>query len=410
VESKAVVKILILSQFFDPEPALKNIAFAKALAADGHDVRVLTGFPNYPGGKVYGGYRIRWRQREVIDGITITRVPLYPSHSRSRIGRIANYGSFAASASLAALFSRWRPDVVYTYHPPLTVGLAASLISVLRGVPFVYDIQDLWPDTLAATGMIGNPRLLRFIGVLAAAVYRRAGLLMPQSPGFAQRLRAVGVPERKIRVVYNWCDEAALDDAGTWTRPAALAGKFLVTFAGTMGAGQGLDAVLDAAALLQAAQPDVRFLFIGGGIERSRLEGVARARNLTNTLFLPPVPMQQIGAVLQAADALLVHLRDDPLFSITIPSKTQAYLFAGKPIIMAVRGDAAALVRRAEAGIIVPPEDAEAIAAAVISLARTPATERKAMGARGRAFYEAELSFDVGVRAVLSTLKAAAGN
>ena len=383
------------------------MGFARALQANGHDVRVLTGFPNYPGGKVYAGYKIKWVQHETIDGIRITRVPLVPDHSRNKIKRIANYVSFAASASIAGTFSRWRPDVMFVYHPPLTVGLAAWIIGLLRGVPFVYNIQDLWPDTLKATGMIGNDRVLKLIGWVAKFVYRRAAMLLPQSPGFAARLRAVGVSDHKIRVVYNWADEAALAASAAWQKPPALDGKFVVTFAGTMGAAQGLDSVLDAAALLQTTQPDTRLLFIGSGTERARLEATAHARGLANMLFLPAVPMQEIGAVLEAADALLVHLRDDVLFTITIPSKTQAYLCSGRPTIMAVRGDAAALVSQADAGVVVPPQNAPALADAIAQLAAMTPAERAAMGARGQAFYQQQLSLGTGVTHILAALEAA---
>lgn len=404
------MRILILSQFFEPEPVLMNMAFARALQAQGHEVRVLTGFPNYPGGKIYDGYKLKLIQHATIDGIRITRVPLVPDHSRSKSKRIANYVSFAASASIVGTFSGWRPDVMFVYHPPLTVGLAAWVIGLLRGVPFVYNIQDLWPDTLSATGMIGNARVLALIGRAANFVYKRAAVLLPQSPGFAQRLRDGGVPENKIRVVHNWADEQALAGGAPWPRPESLQGKFLVTFAGTMGVGQGLDAVLEAAALLKTSQPNTRLLFIGGGTERLRLEMLARTRDLENVLFLPAVPISEISGVLQAADVLLVHLRDDPLFTITIPSKIQAYLLSGKPIIIGVRGDAAELVAKAHAGIAVPPQDAVALVDAITRMAALSSAERARMGACGKAFYQKELSLTSAVASILPALEQARAN
>ncbi len=398
------MRILILSQFFEPEPVLMNMAFARALQAQGHEVRVLTGFPNYPGGKIYDGFKTRLIHHETIDGIRITRVPLLPDHSRSKLRRIANYVSFAASASIAGTFSGWRPNVMFVYHPPLTVGLAAWVISLLRGVPFVYNIQDLWPDTLKATGMINNDHMLKFIGAIARFVYSRAAVLLPQSPGFANRLREAGVPDHKIRMLYNWADEAVPSPAATWQRPEALQGKFLVTFAGTMGAGQGLDAVLDSAAMLKESQPNTRLLLIGAGTERARLEDMARLRELTNVVFLPAVPLHKIGGVLHASDALLVYLRDDPLFAITIPSKTQAYLLAGKPIIIGVRGDAADLVMNAQAGMAVPPQDAPALVEAITRLAAMSSAEHASMGAAGKVFYQRELSLTRAVNTILDAL------
>lgn len=401
------MRILILSQFFEPEPVLMNMEFARALQARGHEVRVLTGFPNYPGGKLYPGYKLKPIQHETIDGIRITRVPLVPDHSRSKFKRIANYVSFAASASFVGTCSGWRPDAMFVYHPPLTVGLAAWVIGLLRGVPFVYNIQDLWPDTLKATGMINSARALGLIGRVAKFVYGRAAVLLPQSPGFAQRLHAVGVPEHKIRTVYNWADEKAFAASAPWQRPESLQGKFLVTFAGTMGAAQGLDDVLEAAALLKTSQPNTRLLFIGGGTEHERLKQRATSRDLTNVIFLPAVPMDAIGGVLQAADVLLVHLRDDPLFAITIPSKTQAYLLAGKPVIIGVWGDAAALVTQANAGLAIPPQDAPALADAIANMAALSSAERASMGARGKAFYQKELSLASAADHIVAALEQA---
>ena len=157
------MKILFLTQWFEPEPTLKGMTLAREMVRRGHEVQVVTGFPNYPGGRVYRGYRIRLRQREIIDGVTVTRVPLYPSHNRSGLQRAANYLSFAVSASIG-VWSVPCPDVGYVYHPPATIGLPALVLNLLRRVPFVLDIQDLWPDTLAATAMVGNRAVLNAVG------------------------------------------------------------------------------------------------------------------------------------------------------------------------------------------------------------------------------------------------------
>ncbi|HEY0705462.1 MAG TPA: glycosyltransferase family 4 protein, partial [Polyangia bacterium] len=390
-----------------PEPTVKGLPFARALARAGHEVQVITGFPNYPGGKLYPGYRIRLRQREVVDGVSITRVPLYPSHSDSVAGRVLNYASFAASVTVAALFSRFRPDVVYVYHPPLTVGLAASLVSLVRRAPFVYDVQDLWPDTLAATGMISSRRILRMIGWLADWVYRRAALVLAQSPGFVDRLIERGVPAEKVRLVYNWCDEDALArrEAAPPAALAALNGRFNVVFAGNMGKAQALESVIEAASIVAARSDRVQFVFVGGGTEVDNLQEYARKVASNNVVFLPRMSMAEVGHLLDAADVLLVHLRDEVLFAITLPSKTQAYLFAGRPIVMAVPGDAATLIGDAQAGVCAQPEDPHSIAEAVLSLESMPEAERIAMGARGRSYYQEALSLAVGTRRMLDAFE-----
>ncbi|CZZ93810.1 glycosyl transferase [Bordetella ansorpii] len=401
------MRILLITQWFDPEPALKGLAFARALQSAGHDVDVLTGFPNYPGGRLYPGYRIRPWQIEMMEGVRVVRVPLYPSHDGSAWRRALNYLSFLASAAILGPLLTRRPDVVYVYHPPATAGLAAAILATLRRVPLVYDIQDLWPDTLAATGMVRQGRLLRVVGGVCRALYRRAARIVVLSPGFARRLAERGVPLDKIDVIHNWCDERTLRAAQDSPAPLAMSGKFNVVFAGTMGAAQALESVLQAAQQVADQRDDVQFVLVGGGIERARLLAMAQWMGLPNVVFLPPMPMKEIGAVLAAADVLLVHLRNDPLFEITIPSKIQAYLAAGRPLLNGVPGDAADLVRRAEAGLNVPPEDPAALAQAVLALAHLPPASRLAMGVAGRDFYDRELALSIGAARTINTLERA---
>ncbi|MGN5352846.1 glycosyltransferase family 4 protein [Ralstonia sp. L16] len=392
------VSVLLLTQWFDPEPTFKGMVFARELVRQGFDVEVLTGFPNYPGGRIYPGYRMRWLQRETIDGVRVTRVPLYPSHDRSAIQRVLNYVSFAASALFYGLFAVRRCDVIYAYHPPLTVGIVASLIRLFRRIPVVYDIQDMWPDTLRATGMISNARALSLVDAVCKWVYRRVDRIVVLSPGFKRLLLERGVPADKVDVICNWADEASLS-APTGTLPDTFPGpdRFRLVFAGNMGKAQALGAVLEAAVLLQARESRISFVFVGGGVEVDGLKRKAAERALCNVTFIPAVPMAEVGTLLDAADALLVHLRCDPLFKITIPSKTQAYMAVGKPLLMAVDGDAADLVRESGGGVVAASEQAEAIAEAAQSLAALSPEARFAMGQRALAYYRERLALGVGV-------------
>ena len=235
-------RVLLLTQWFDPEPTFKGIVFARELVRQGFEVEVLTGFPNYPGGKVYAGYRIKLLQREVIDGVQVTRVPLYPNHDQSAIKRVLNYASFAASSLFYGLFIARRADVIYAYHPPLTVGITAGLLRLFRRIPVVYDIQDMWPDTLRATGMITNPRALSVVAGVCQWVYRRVDHIAVLSPGFKRLLQQRGVPETKVDVIYNWADEAALTSPRGHP-PASFPGpnRLRILFAGNMGKAQALD-------------------------------------------------------------------------------------------------------------------------------------------------------------------------
>lgn len=392
------VRVLLLTQWFDPEPTFKGIVFARELARQGFDVTVLTGFPNYPGGKLYAGYRVRFLQEEWIDGVRVVRVPLYPSHDRSPLKRALNYLSFAASSFVYGLGAAKRVDVIYAYHPPLTVGITAGLLRLLRRTPVVYDIQDMWPDTLRATGMLQNHAALRIIDAVCGWVYRRVDHLTVLSPGFQRLLCERGVPAQKIDVIYNWADEHSLT-APTGELPTGFpeCDRFRIMFAGNMGKAQALLSVLDAAAILQERGTRVTFVMIGGGIEVAALKARARELRLENLIFLPPVPMTEIGTMLAAADALLVHLRKDPLFSTTIPSKTQAYMAVGKPLLMAVDGDAAHLVENAAAGLVARSEEPQSIADAAECLAAMPAAALQTMGDNARNYYRTHLSLQVGV-------------
>ncbi len=393
------MRVLILSQFFDPEPTLKGLAFAKALQREGWEVEVLTGYPNYPGGRLYPGYRRRLWSREVVDGIVINRVWLSPSHDRSAVRRIVTYASFAIVAAVIGPWLVRRPDAIYVHHPPPTISLPATILRLLTGAPFVYEIQDIWPDTLATTGMLSNPLLLRLVGAWCLRVYRSADRVVVISPGFEELLVQRGVPRERLEVIYNWCDE---DRVVSSAKDPLLADElgipkgFVVMFAGALGVPQGLTAVLEAAHYCLTTVPTARFIFVGDGMERIKLEQAARARKLSNVHFTGRQPLERMGPILALADVLLVHLRNDPLFAITIPSKTQAYMRMGVPIIMAVDGNAADIVRRSSGGIVCVPGDGAGIADAVAQLYALSADERSAIGAAGRKFYDTTLSLAVG--------------
>jgi colanic acid biosynthesis glycosyl transferase WcaI len=392
-------RILLLTQWFDPEPTFKGLVFARELIRQGFEVEVVTGFPNYPGGKLYPGYSLKWLQKESIDGVLVTRVPLYPSHDQSAIRRVLNYVSFATSALLYILMGAKKPDVIYAYHPPLTIGIVAVFIRFIRRVPVVYDIQDIWPDTLRVTGMIANPSALSLVGKVCDWVYRHVDHIVVLSPGFKRLLVERGVADHKIDVIYNWCDEASLSfPAGAV--PATFPGcdKFRILFAGNMGKAQALDAVLDAAQLVVRQCPQICFVFLGGGVDLESLKQDAKKNELSNVHFLPAVPMAEVSSILAEADALLVHLKKDPLFRITIPSKTQAYMAVGKPILMAVDGDAAELVKEGNCGVMAESQNPESIAAAAIKLYRSDTSVRIAMGESSRIFYQQHLSLSAGAK------------
>ncbi|MDB3933981.1 glycosyltransferase family 4 protein [Luminiphilus sp.] len=391
-------RILLITQWFDPEPTFKGILFAKELVSRGFEVEVITGFPNYPGGTLYDGYRVKFIQKEIIDGVLVTRVPLFPSHDKSKLGRVFNYLSFAFSSFIYGLFFSKKADVIYAYHPPLTVGISALIIKLFRRVPVVLDIQDMWPDTLKATGMISNSLLLRSVSKVCNFIYSGVAKIVVLSPGFKDLLIDRGVPENKIEIIYNWADEKVLRTTNIRV-PQELnsIGSFKVLFAGNVGQAQGLDVVLDAALLLKDDVPNIHFLVLGRGLKLDDLKRRAKELDLDNVHFLPAVGMEKVGSFLGFADALLIHLNSDPLFEITIPGKTQAYMAVGKPIIMGVSGDASNLVSRADCGVCFEPEDSVALAEAAKGLMLLDSTDIQRFGKNAERFYDENLSVTVGV-------------
>jgi glycosyltransferase involved in cell wall biosynthesis len=394
------MRILYLTQWFEPEPnIIKGIHFVRALEAAGHQVTVVTGFPNYPTGKIYPGYRLRLVQYETIEGVRVVRLPLYPSHDASSLRRSLNFLSFFVSAMLYCLIRGGRYDMAYVYHPPITVGLAAAIGGGLRRLPFVLDIQDLWPDTLAATGMAGAARMVGPIGALCRFVYARARAIVVQSEGMQRTLVERGVPDAKLTVIRNWADaEFAERGVAETTDP----GRFTIVYGGNLGRAQALETAIDAVAIAARYRPEIELVLYGDGVDAAALRD--RAAGNAAVRFAGRVPPERIIAVFAAADALLLHLRDDPLFAITIPSKTQFYLAMGRPIVAGVAGEAADLLRRSGAALVAPPGDAAALARILVEIAGLPRDRRDAMGAAGRRFYAENLAFDRGMTRTLGVI------
>ena len=396
------MRILYLTQWFDPEPnVIKGPRFVRALEAAGHEVAVVTGFPNYPTGRLYPGYRLRFLERETIEGARVTRLPLYPSHDGSSLRRSLNYLSFFVSTLVFGLLRKRSFELAYVYHPPITVGLAAALSGLVRGLPFVLEVQDLWPDTVAATGM-GGARLTRLLGLVCRFVYRRASAIIVQSDGMRRTLIARGVPAAKLATIRNWAGQEPA------SAPPADAGRqdgFSVVYAGNHGRSQSLETVLDAAAIIERRRQDIRFHVYGDGIETQRLRRRAESMGLTTLRFHGRVPDEEILSAFAGAGALLLHLAEGPLFEITIPSKTQTYLAMGRPIVAGVAGETAELLRQSGAAMVVAPENPPALAHAICAMADLPREKRGAMGAAGARFYRETLSFDKAMERTLGVLE-----
>ncbi len=382
------LRVMFLTQWFEPEPVRKGSLFVKALIDAGHEVAVVTGFPNYPTGKLYPGYRLSLFQKEVINGVAITRVPLYPNHDQSSLRRIANYVSFFLSTLIYGLFFAGRYDVIYVMHPPITTAVSAALFGWVRRKPFIVDVLDLWPDSVAVSGMSGTRTLAAAVGLLCNFVYRRAAAIVVPSAGIRETLIARDVPQRKVTTIFNWADEDMARPLGRRDASQFLSpDRFNIVFAGNIGRMQALDKVVEAALKVMERAPQIKLTFIGNGVDRDSLAELVTRVGAHNVAVFPGVPITDIGDILASADALLVHLANNPLFEITIPSKTQFYLAIGKPILIGVKGEATALVTSAGAGLAAVPEDIDSLAETMIDFSRLPPESLRDMGEKGKSFY-----------------------
>lgn len=383
------MRVLMLTQFYAPEPAFKFPDLARQLAARGHQVQVITGFPCYPFGKTYAGYRQSLCQEEEIDGVLVTRVPQFPDHSRSALRRALYYFSFALSAATIGLFKARHADVLLVYQSAMPTGLAGWVLSRLRGVPYVLDVVDLWPESVQASGMLNNRLISGAITRAMQFIYRGADRINVITQGYWRNLVARGVDSQKLSLIHCWPAEGLFDPTPplpSVRREHGMEDKFSVVYAGAVGPVQDLRVLLDAAEELRG-EPEFQFLVAGEGVQREGLEREALERGLTNLRFLGRRPPEAVRELYAAADALLVHLKPDPMSSVSIPSKTFAYMASGKPLLMAVEGEAAALVERHGCGVTTPPSDPEALCRAIRQLRGAFVGQREAMGSAGRRAY-----------------------
>lgn len=389
--------ILYVSQYFPPEmgaPAARVSELARHWARLGHRVTVLTGFPNHPTGVVPPAYRRAWRRgttREWKDGVAVVRTWLYPAPNRLPRERILNYTSFFVSACLRGL-ALDRPDVVIGTSPQLLVGLAAWWIARAKRCPFVFEVRDLWPESLVASGIgrQGSP-LIRSLDRLAMFLYRRADRIVVVTEAFKEYLvERRRVPPGGIEVVENGVETDIFTpdaDGRTVREELGLNGRFVVSYIGTLGYAHGLDVVLEAARRLKEAAPEVTFLLVGEGADRERLEALRRARGVDNVCLIGAQPREGIPRFISASDVCLVVLRPAETFTTVLPSKMLEFMACGRPVILAVDGQARRVLERAQAGVVVPPGDPAALAQAVTKLSADPGL-RATLGEYGRAFVE----------------------
>ena len=402
------MKILIIKQLFNPEPTAKSLDFAKELVARGHDVEVLTGFPSYPIGKIYSGYKQRFYKREKMEEIDIIRVPIYPSHDDSGLKRFIHYFSYALTASFIGLFLVKKPDVCFVYQGAIPAAIPAIILKKIRRIPFLYDINDLWPETIAASGMMKKKWALKLINAWCNFNYSNAKFITVATPGFYKRLISKGISEEKLEIVSNWSRDIISDDKLPKTLMESYfdATKINILYAGNLGIVQSLTTILETAKKLrEEGHQKIKFILLGSGADEENLKVTAKKWNLDNVLFVPRVVSSEVTKYLNAADFLLVHLKKNELFKITIPSKILAYLKTGKPILMGLEGDAKDILVNAQAGYTFEPDNSEDLEQQIKKMMLLSNEEIEKMGQLGKAYYKNNLSMESSVDKLERNLK-----
>lgn len=379
------MRFLIVSQYFWPENFRIN-DLASELASRGHEVTVLTGLPNYPSGQIFKEYLAETEKFSNYKDVRILRVPLL-ARGNNGLRLLLNYLSFSISA---CLLGPWKLrdkkfDVVFTCQlSPVTVGLPGAFLAWLKNAPMIMWVLDLWPDTLKAIGVVKSSRLLAYVGLLVGFIYKRCDLILAQSRSFIPKIQSLA--GSRIPIVYfpSWAEDVFRAEALTPAPEVPVKdGVFNVMFAGNVGEAQDFECILSAATLLKG-HSNIRWLVVGDGRLSAWVQAEIELRGLTEcVLLLGRHPVERMPEFFLQADAMLVTLADQEIFSMTIPGKLQSYLAAGMPIIAALNGEGADVVKSANAGFTCAAGNAEGLAEIVLRMADLPLSERRVLGKNG---------------------------
>ena len=390
------MRLLIVSQYFWPENFRIN-DLAQGLVKIGHHVTVLTGKPNYPSGQFFDGYSFWGKSREMFAGIEVIRVPLIARGHGGAVRLVLNFFSFALFASLfGPLWCRGSFDVVFVYEPsPVTVGLPGLVMKAVKKAPLMFWVQDLWPESLSATGAVKSRWVLDRVSFLVRFIYRGCDRVLVQSRAFVDRVRVLGADPKRILYYPNSAEELYRPVLrGPVPGSRVLPDGFRVMFAGNIGAAQSFETILSAAETLRD-HLEIHWLILGDGRQSRWVHEEVARRDLSQCVhLLGRYPAESMPDWFAQAEVLLVSLRKDPIFALTIPSKIQSYMACGRPILAALEGEGARIVEEARAGIVVPAEDSSALAKAVLDMSLMPPSEREAMGENGRRYFLQEFERD----------------
>ncbi|MBI1746636.1 MAG: glycosyltransferase family 4 protein [Acidobacteria bacterium] len=390
------MRVLYVSQYFPPEmgaPAARVYDLARLWAAQGCCVTVLTGFPNHPTGAVHPDYRKKiWRLfvRERVAGVELLRGWLYPAANKGRLKRCLNYFSFMLSAIFFGTFCVRRPDVIIATSPQLLVGLAGYALARLWRVPLVFEVRDLWPESLIAVEAVRpESGLIRALDRVAMFLYREAASIVTVTDAFKRIIVDRGIDSNKIHVIKNGVDLQVFHPGVAATllpNEWGVHDRFVISYIGTLGMAHKIDTILDVAERLRIL-PDIRFVLVGEGAEKDALKAQAVERRLSNVIFLDQQPRPRVAELIAASQVGLVLLRRSELFRTVIPSKMFEYMGMAKPIILGVPGESQAILEQAGAGLHIPSEDVSALETAILTLYHDGRL-RARLGANGRRYVE----------------------
>lgn len=381
--------ILIVTQYFWPETFRIN-DLALGLLERGHQVTVLTGVPNYPNGAFFDGYGYI-NKREDYHGVKVIRVPLLPRGKAGGVQLALNYFSFALTATILAPFlCRGKFDQIFVFEPsPITVGIPALLMKKLKSAPMLFWVQDLWPESLSATGAVKSKALLALVALLVKFIYQRCDKILIQSKSFFSSIQQLTGETEQIVYFPNSAESLFLTHLSAATPIPSLPEGFKIMFAGNIGAAQDFETIVAAAEKLRRHN-DIHWIIIGDGRIRGWAETEAKKRGLINNIhFLGRFPLETMPAFFAQADVMLVTLKKEPIFALTIPSKIQSYLACSRPVIAGLDGEGAKVIDAAGAGFTCPGEDPDALAQTVFKMYEMSQVEREKMGMSGRRYYDA---------------------
>ena len=385
------MKILVLSQYFWPENFRIN-DLVIGLKERGHSVEVLTGIPNYPHGKYFHGYSALNKSREIYNGITVHRAPMSPRGSGSGFRLALNFISFALFSSIfGPIFCRKRYDIIFVYEPsPITVAIPAIIMKIFTSAPIVFWMQDLWPESLSATDAIRSKTVLKLVELLVRLIYKGCDRILIQSEAFKPSIIHQGGEPDRIFYYPNSADSLyqPVPFPSDGVEKSLVPDGFRVVFAGNIGAAQDFQSIISAADMLKHHK-DIHWIILGDGRMSNWVQSEADKRGLSDTFhLLGSYPSEAMPRFFALSDVLLVTLKKEPIFALTIPSKIQSYLACAKPIVAALDGEGARIIDEAGAGITCPAQNPAALSSAVMRVYDMTQQERDDLGANGRKYFE----------------------